>query len=329
MSADLLAWSGLPSAGRPVFVGGCSRSGTTLLGAMLGVGADKLTVPEAEFKWRMWAAGAVSVADGEGDGVVKMSTARKYLARDRMFELWNVELPGATPDCVSFRSLLDYLAAAFGARTGRSATDVWIDHTPGNIRFAATLRRAYPDARFVNIVRDGRAVAASVLALDWGPNTAVEAGRHWATQIAAGLAAEAHLGPGLVCTVRYEDLVRRPAETLATLCDFLRIEYDDRMVHTREYRVQPYEASQHVLVAQPPDPSRVDAWRAELRLPQIRDFERVTGELLEYLGYAPMLGPRAGRATKGEKIRVSAASAVRRLVVNKMRFWRRRARSRR
>ena len=325
--ADLLAWSGLPSAGRPVFVGGCSRSGTTLLGAMLGVGADRLTVPEAEFKWGLWAAGAVASAR-RTDGVVDMTAARHFLARDRMFQLWPVDLPATAPDHVSFRSLLDYLAAAFGAAMKPGGTRVWIDHTPGNIRYALTLRRAFPEARFINLVRDGRAVAASVLPLDWGANDAAEAGVHWATQIAAGLALEKRLGSETVRTVRFEDLVRDPGETLRDLCAFIDIDYNEQMVHTRDYKVHPYEAGQQALVAKPPDPSRADAWRHQLTTLQISEFERQTGELLEYLGYETQFGPAAGTPPKVERVRMRTVSAARRLVVNKLRFRLRRARSR-
>jgi hypothetical protein len=321
----------LTGAGRPVFVGGSSRSGTTLLGAMLGVGSDKLTVPEAEFKWQMWAAGIVTAGESPDgaeplDGVVDMTAARAYLERDRMFQLWQVPLPHDAPQRVSYGSLLDYLVASFGRDSAQTGTDIWVDHTPGNIRFALTLRRAFPDARFVNIVRDGRAVAASVLPLDWGPNSAVEAGWHWATQVAAGLAAQARLGPDVVHTVRYEDLVRDPEPVLHRICAFAGVAYDDRMVHSRDYTVHAFEADQQALVAHPPDPSRVDAWRQQLTPGQIRDFERVTGELLGYLGYEPVFGPRAGRPAKGEKLRVAAHSTVRRLVVNKLKFRRRRAR---
>ena len=34
---------------RPVFIGGCGRSGSTMLGAMLGTHPDCLTTPEATF----------------------------------------------------------------------------------------------------------------------------------------------------------------------------------------------------------------------------------------------------------------------------------------
>ena len=36
---------------KTIFIGGCARSGTTLLGAMLGVHKECLTTPESQFKF--------------------------------------------------------------------------------------------------------------------------------------------------------------------------------------------------------------------------------------------------------------------------------------
>ena len=35
---------------KPVFIGGCDRSGTTMLGAMIGAHPDCITTPESQFK---------------------------------------------------------------------------------------------------------------------------------------------------------------------------------------------------------------------------------------------------------------------------------------
>jgi hypothetical protein len=324
--ADLLAWSGLPSPGSPVFVGGCSRSGTTLLGAMLGVGRDHLTVPESVFKWELWGAGAVTRNAPNKDAVIDLHRARDYLAGDRMFKLWDVPLPDPAPRFVTFGSLLAYLVSSYGVRTGKPGTRSWVDHTPGNIRFVMTLRRSFPDARFLNLIRDGRAVAASVMPLDWGPNDAREAGFYWATQISAGLGAAHRLGPQVVRTLHYEDLVRTPETALEGVCEFLDIPYSHSMIDRRDYNVMAYEEAQQRLVASRPDPTRIDAWRGELTPVQIREFERATGELLEYLGYAADFGAGARRATAREHAQTLLLTTVRRLVVNKLRFRRRRAR---
>lgn len=301
----------MTEVGRPILVGGCSRSGTTLLGAMLGWGDGRLTVPEADFKWELFAAGA---AHGT---MVDLHRAAEVLARDKKFALWEVA-PRSGAAC-TFAELMDGLVADHAQVRGASARVAWIDHSPGNIRFVPTLHRLLPSARFVHVVRDGRSVAASVMPLDWGPNTPVEAARHWGLHVAAGLAAERALGPKVVHTVRYEDLVVEPERTLQDICAFAGIDYDDRMVDERDYRLPAYTATQHALVERRPDASRVDAWQQDLRPDQVRAFERMTGELLDLLGYPTVYGMRAGRQPAVEHYREATVSAARRIVVDRAR----------
>lgn len=311
-----------------MFIGGCSRSGTTLLGAMLGVGPAAVTVPEAEFKWQLFQDAGPPGAD-PATARLDLAALAHRLCDDRMFRLWDVDLPSGGGEPLTYRELLDRLVAAYAARVGKPDAAVWVDHTPGNIRFGLTLHRTFPDARFVHLVRDGRAVAASVLPLDWGPNSAGESGTYWATQLAAGLALETALGPDVVQRVRYEDLVRNPAGTLAPVCDFLGMPYRGDMVVARDYRVGAYEQQQQRLVAGPPQPGRIEAWREELTMRQIRDFEQATGELLEYLGYPLVLGAAAPRPSRTERLATMLASNGRRWTLDKVRFHRRIARSRR
>jgi Sulfotransferase family len=70
--------------------------------------------------------------------------------------------------------------------TGKEEADWWVDHTPTNLRFARLLTAWFPEARFIHIVRDpGR--AASVMPLNWGPNTITEAALFWKRRMALAL----------------------------------------------------------------------------------------------------------------------------------------------
>lgn len=303
-------------APRPVFIGGSSRSGTTLLGAMLGVGPHHLTVPEAEFKWQLWRSGAIR----DGKGLVEH--VHNNLIGDPRFALWGVDLT-CVSNSIGFADLMTHLVLGYGQAMAKPEVRVWFDHTPGNIRFGRTLHDQFPTARFVHIVRDGRAVAASVIPLDWGPNTAVEAAHHWATQVCAGLALQSWLGPERVQLVRYEDLVQEPELTLRSVCRLLDVAYTEDMVTSRDYKVQKWTAPQHRLVANAPDAARIDAWRRRLSVAQIRDFERTTGELLDYLGYTTDSGMAAGTPGRMENLGIQAWGTARRVALNKMRFRKR------
>jgi hypothetical protein len=321
---DSLARSAGSDRPAPVFIGGSSRSGTTLLGAMLGSSLEAVTVPEARFKWTL-----LSSCDAVEDSI-DLRCAVRRLAADWKFRQWGVELPpvAALPqDNVRYGALLRCLAVEYAHRSGKDDPGVWLDHTPGNVKYMARLGRLLPDSKFVHIIRDGRAVASSLLPLDWGPNDIFEAAEVWSLKVGMGLAACSALGERAI-SVRYEDLVYRPEATLKELCDFMAIAYDDEMVARRDFQVPGYTASQHHLVSGVPDPSRAERWRSELSAEQIRAFEYLTGDMLSYLGYALETGMAASKPSRASHVVQMARSTFRKRVSNPVRRSLRRRSSR-
>jgi hypothetical protein len=183
--------------------------------------------------------------------------------------------------------MLVYLVSAYGESKLDKRGTVWVDHTPDNFDHALALTRHFPDCKFIHMVRDGRAVAASVLPLPWGPCTAEDAAGWWVRRIAVGLAAEQHFGErGQILRVYYHDLVQRPVETINRILDFLELPREEVLLSDRASFLLPeFTKPQHTLVHQAPDVGRVDAWRKVLTHRQIEFFELTAGVLLTYLGF--------------------------------------------
>lgn len=305
----------------PIFIGGCERSGTTLLGAMLGVPASYLCVPEMQFKFDIlqWAANSDT-------NRLDTSETLKRLTRRARFRLWELELSEASSSqpSLSGREMIEWLVRQYGQQVEKTLPMVWIDHTPKNIRHTQTLFTAFPDARMVHIVRDGRAVAASVLPLDWGPNVIESAARFWAERLAYGLAAELRW-PERVVRVRYEDLVQAPEATLRELCGHLSISYDPTMRQGTGFHTPRYTAKQHMLVGKAPDPARIHGWQQQLTARQIEIFENVTTDLLEMLGYTPQFGVSAKKVTWKESFVGSVQELYKKEFVNRRRKRQRKA----
>jgi hypothetical protein len=297
-----------PDEMRPILVGGCSRSGTTLLGAMLSSGDGVITVPEAEFKW------AIAPRPGRG---FDLARARDRLVRDTKFARWHVN---PTPiRAGSYEEFLAALVRLYASSSGRAPARIWVDHTPGNIAHAWTLASLLQSSRFVHVVRDGRAVAASVLPLDWGPSNILEAARYWSGQVGIGLAAEQFLGPARCMRVPYEELVTQPAAVLSRVCAFAGIAFERSMIDERAYRVPRYSRRQHRLVGESPDRERVDAWRNMLSARAVEAFEHQTGDMLALLGYDMEYGVAARPLPKRTHARVVLAGAARRVVLDRVR----------
>jgi hypothetical protein len=203
------------------------------------------------------------------------------------FHLWQVSPPQGLNGSESPAQVMRAIAHSYACRGKKADARLWVDHTPWNTQYSLVLQELFPQAKFIHIVRDGRAVAQSVMQLDWGPTTPRSSATWWIERVAFGLASELRL-PGQVLRVYYEDLVRDPVETLEKVCGFLELPYDALMLSCPRVAIPKYTSRQHELVGGKPDPSRIAAWREQLTPAQIRSFEEVAAEFLALLGYPPM-----------------------------------------
>src|SRR5687767_2872197 len=184
----------------------------------------------------------------------------------------------------AFRFAVSAPFVAYAEREGKAR---WGDKTPAYIGHVDPLAAIWPDARFVVLVRDGRDVALSVMDVPFGPNNAWAAARSWATAIRQGQEA-AERYPGRVHTLRYEDLVTNPAETVAAICDFVGLDYSDDMLaieQTDRSKVVADQSAWFTNVWSGITTAAVGKWRTELTARQIEVFESVAGDELRALGY--------------------------------------------
>lgn len=288
---------------RPVFVGGCPRSGTTLLGALLGAHSRAVCVPEVHFKLDL-------LHDLGWEEPVPVEQVARRLDRSWRYAVWGMstspqvlraETTGGKGEGITYRQAMEGIVRAYATEVEQEHSEVWIDHTPGNVRHTRKLLDQFPDAKFIHLVRDGRAVTASVLPLDWGPNSVFEARSWWPTYLAHGLAAELRY-PQRVIRISYEALLGRPHRVLVKLCEFLDLESEPHMGSVTNFRVPRFTRGQHVLVTRPPDPSRIDAWKTALSPRQIELLEASVGDLLESLDYPLVFGGRAAGASAWEAL---------------------------
>lgn len=302
----------------PVFIGGCDRSGTTLLGALLGSHSECLCVPESQFKIEMlrytdWHKGDVDIVN-----VLKLT---RNLFR---FKLWgiDIELDSVPLKQIgsSYPELINWIVKKYGEKHGKPNPSIWVDHTPSNTRYASTLFGLFPEARMIHIVRDGRAVASSIMPLEWGPNTINNAARYWVEKVAYGLAAELFWGEKRVQRIMYEELVQSPETTLKEMCCWLNIDYQNNVIKACEFIVPRYTRSQHALVGKKPNAERASAWEKELTHRQIEVFENLTGDFLNHLRYRPSYGAKARPMTKLERRILRIKETLMRHVINKIRY---------
>jgi hypothetical protein len=114
----------------------------------------------------------------------------------------------------------------FHRQLAGSGKRVLVDKTPDNVLRAARLRRAWPKARFLFLLRHPANILAS--AVQGGPDRDPGELAGQVLRYLTCLQDARQALPGL--TVRYEDLVGDPVPVLQQVCRFLRVEWVPQML---------------------------------------------------------------------------------------------------
>lgn len=161
----------------------------------------------------------------------------------------------------------------------------WAEKTPDHLPHVTTIRRYYPSAPIIRIVRDPRDVARSMVRMPWGVGSFLEGLMLWKRLDAAS--APFFSSDGNSYTLRYEDLIGSPDQELRRLCVFVGEEFESSMLQTADTgsrlnsRNVPWKAD----ASKPIDPSRIAMWQGSLSEDENCLAEAVLGNLLTTYGY--------------------------------------------
>lgn len=227
----MVADAGVPTILERVFLVGCPRSGTTLLQSMLMAHPRIESFPETKFFARGFGGRRRWVLHETLRGGYLWYLLARWLVENGYMDWGEVyTLPVSwSKDRMAevFRDVLDRLAR-------ESGKDVWVEKTPRHLHFVDVICDHLPDAKFIHIVRDGRAVVASMYQLahtnpeTWGQYQSVERiVRRWNRCVRDSLQ---HVSEDHHAAVGYEQLVEAPERVLHALSSFLNVDYDSTMV---------------------------------------------------------------------------------------------------
>jgi Sulfotransferase family len=184
-----------------------------------------------------------------------------------------------------------------------------VEKSPAHVLFVKEILRVLPKSRFINMMRDSRAVVASLLeaSKDWGehwaPRKISDAVRTWKESAAAGIKAKDALSQDVFHQVHYENLVRSPQAEFASVLQFIGIEIEssklDEIILDNSFgrqkaiggtpfaRYGEQETSSNAL-KEPTGFFRkgsVDSWKTDLSFVQRELVWWRTKELMSRLGY--------------------------------------------
>jgi hypothetical protein len=260
----------------PVFVGGTGRSGTTVIGDLLGNHAKIRTSTPIEIKFLTNRSGLVDVVFGYNQEIEKKSgkvsilnfrtyRKRKRKEKERFAKIlvefnkfiwekwWDIDAPPPHGrGLVSGISKIDlqellvrlerelkvnrkwaarrFMGSFISKQFDAGDEIYWVETTPMNIPEANKLQELFPNALFINMVRDPRDVIASLLTKNWGPTTPLE-GLDWIEKrLISGHEALSVVNPAKKITIALEDLaIISREQTYKKLLAFLKISDEPAM----------------------------------------------------------------------------------------------------
>ena len=153
-----------------------------------------------------------------------------------------------------------------------------LERTPWHVRALTLIADIYPDASVINLIRDGRDVARSLVSMDWGPATMREAAAEWKDAIDSWNAARPLLSHAT--EVRYEEALADTAGTARQLFEWLGLDAGDAEIDasvTAAGRSYNADTRSPALAA--------GKWRTSLSPEDLDTFMEVAGATLVQTGY--------------------------------------------
>lgn len=144
----------------------------------------------------------------------------------------------------------------------------------------------WPNARFLNMVRDGRDVLASQLntgSFNKGPAEVAEGWSNTLNKFRDLIEAGTIKGH----EVFYEKLVMDPASELKEICGFLNLSYRDELLSYYSQDLTIYKSSHLSMdrICKPVDTSKLGRWREDLSQQQIDEFFAVARDTMIKFGF--------------------------------------------
>jgi len=235
---------------KQVFVVGNSRSGTTMLGRIIGQNSKVYTFGELHFFDHQVDAGAVT--DGSQWSQDKLVTLLVRLftsSRESLFSKANTA--AYEEEAMAFlgqsaeRNPIDVYRNFLHYESNLQNREIPCEQTPGYLYFLNEILDEFPNAVIVNLVRDPRDVLVSQknkwrrMFLGGSTIPRNEAFRSWTNYhplittklwVSAVRIASKFKGRERFMSIRFEDLLSSPEETVRDICTFANMDFESSML---------------------------------------------------------------------------------------------------
>jgi hypothetical protein len=190
-----------------------------------------------------------------------------------------------------FRNGIELMASVY-----QSEQNDWVGFNDNWVSdYFPLFAKAFPDAKFISIIRDVRGAISSMTKLSETRPELIPPMynfvRSWRKHVDLSISYKSDaLFKDRFHIVKYEDLASNPKETISNLCKFLNVEFSEQMLETEKFR--PFKGDKWEPYSHFNDVPQtgifqigIDRWKSFLDQDMISFIEHICSPELKYLGY--------------------------------------------
>lgn len=201
----------------PVFIVGAPRSGTTWLQALIASHPEVYTGPETHF----FVGTRTLCKDFEEEQDRKLGL-NGYLERDEFYGM--------------IREMFNYTVSRLPQPS--MVPSIFLEKSPTHAQHASDIINTFPNARFIHLIRDPRAVVSSFIRISntwakkWAPGTVTTGAHIWNRNVESALEIPRILSnpQAQYLEVRYESLRKDAGSILKDLWNWLGLSFDESLL---------------------------------------------------------------------------------------------------
>ena len=283
------------------FVVGRPRSGTTLLRTLFDAHPNVIVPPECQLIVNLYP----KYGKIKNWSRKKLIEFHKDLQTQWRFDLWPMDrkrLYKSLMACegeYTYGTLCKVVYHEYHSIFKHGVLLALGDKNPGYAIYTSRLKKIFPEAKFIHIIRDYRDNFVSIRNVDFElPFISVTVSK-WRYFVKKFRKASDKY-PGTHLEIRYEDLVANPEEQFKALCAFVGIPFSDKPFDFYKkseevLKIYPNELilKYHASLLKKINTSRVGLWKNELTVPEIKVADACAGRYDALTGHEKVY-PRPG-----------------------------------
>jgi hypothetical protein len=273
-----------------IFIVGAPRSGTTLLQSLISSHSEFFSPPETSFFLNMLP--LLGVQHANPDFAVSEDGIRLVKQDFERMTGLKLDIDGTILPGMSVKRVFEQLIAGFN----RENKPRWVEKTTNHARCMLAIRKFYPQAKFIHLIRDPVDSVASMANIK--PTSIADFrityvssyygfARLWKKNVLSTLR---YPDQRNVLHIFYEDLVLKPRIILEQVCAFLEVVFEESLMRT-------FHESAASLFSRESCPwqnenlvpgfhtDAVHKWRRKLPPEKVWLIQKYTQDLARYLGY--------------------------------------------